>query len=546
MLLSWLAQRWLGVGPPLDRHVTVERDVAVPVDDDIVLLADLYHPAGDGSHPTVLVRCPYGRRGPIGFFLGRIFAERGTHAVIQSCRGTFGSGGVFVPNFFERADGLATIAWLERQPWFDGHLAMNGPSYMGGVQWAVADSAGPSLKACCTHVAYSNITAHWYGSGTFALEDAIDWTTSIFVQEDGATRKLASLANPRLRRIDRAINTLPVDGLDQRVVGERVEQWRNIVEHPGRDDPHWGPVDHSGRVAHVDAAVLQVGGWYDLFLPQQLADRAALVAAGRPSRLVIGPWTHVAPGGFAAQIRESLRFVDRHCYEPPRGAGPASPVRVFVMGADTWRDLPDWPPPGAAEQRWHLHPGGRLAPDAPAPSDPDRYTYDPADPTPIVGGTLLRRTGGRRPQASTEARADVLVYTSDVLAADLDVIGPVHATVHVASDLDHFDVFVRLCDVDERGRSFNVCDGIFRVEPGRLTRPADGVWRVPVVLWPTAQRFAAGHRLRVQVAGGAHPRFNRNLGTGDPLPTATAHRVARQAVHHDPDHPSHVVLSVSA
>ena len=545
MVLSWLAQRWLKVGPPDDRHVGIERDVAVPVDDDVVLLADLYHPAGDGPHPTVLVRCPYGRRGPIGFFLGRIFAERGTHAVVQSCRGTFGSGGVFVPNFFERADGLATIAWLEQQPWFDGHLAMNGPSYMGGVQWAVADSAGPSLTACCTHVAYSNITEHWFGSGTFALEDAIDWTTSIFVQEERASRRLASLANPRLRRIDRAINTLPVDALDEHVVGARVEQWRDIVEHPGRDNPHWGPVDHSGRVAGVDAAVLQVGGWYDLFLPQQVADRAALVAAGRPSRLVIGPWTHVAPGGFAAQIRESLRFIDRHCREPSRGTAPASPVRVFVMGAGEWRDLPDWPPPDAVEERWHLHPGGRLARDVAAASEPDRYTYDPADPTPIVGGTLLRRTGGRRPQASTEGRADVLVYTSDVLEADLDVIGPVHATVYVESDLDRFDVFVRLCDVDVRGRSFNVCDGIFRVESGGV-RSVDGVWAVPVTLWPTAQRFATGHRLRVQVASGAHPRFNRNLGTGDPLPTATAHRVAHQAVHHDPDRPSHVVLSVSA
>ena len=510
-----------------------------------MLLADLYHPAGDGPHPTVLVRCPYGRRGPIGFLLGRIFAERGTRAMVQSCRGTFGSGGVFVPNRYERADGLATIAWLEDQPWFDGRLAMNGPSYMGGVQWAVADTAGPSLKACCTHVAYSNITEHWFGAGTFALEDAIDWTTSIHVQEQGAGRRVAALANPRLRRIDRAIDTLPVLGLDERVVGARVEQWRDIVEHPGRDHPHWAPVDHSTRVPHVTAAVLQVGGWYDLFLPQQLADRAALTAVGRPTRLVIGPWTHVAPGGFTAQVRETLRFLDRHVHEPPRGAAPAAPVHVFVMGADEWRDLPDWPPPGVTEQRWHLHPDGRLAAAVPPPSDPDRYTYDPADPTPIVGGTLLRKTGGRRPQARTEARADVLVYTSDVLPEHLDVLGPVTATVHVASDLEHFDVFVRLCDVDPRGRSHNVCDGIQRVDPAHAPRPTDGIWSVPVALWPTAQRFRAGHRLRVQVSSGAHPRFNRNLGTGDPLPTATAQRVAHQAVHHDPDHPSGVALTVA-
>ena len=362
-------------------------------------------------------------------------------------------------------------------------------------------------------------------------------------QEDGG----ASPRSPRqrLRRIDRNINTLPVAALDERVVGARVEQWREIVEHPGVDHPHWAPVDHSARVADVRAAVLQVGGWYDLFLPQQIADRATLVAAGHAPRLVIGPWTHVAPGGFSAQVRETLRFLDHHVHEPPRAAPPAAPVRVFVMGAGEWRDLPDWPPPGVTDQRWHLHPGGRLAPDAPPPSDPDRYTYDPADPTPIVGGTLLRKSGGRRPQARTEARADVLVFTSGVLAEDLDVLGPVRGDVRVASDLEHFDVFVRLCDVDGRGRSRNVCDGIQRVEPGRWPRPADGIWAVPVALWPTAQRFAAGHRLRVQVASGAYPRFNRNLGAGEPLPTATAQRVAHQAVHHDPDHPSSLVLSVA-
>ena len=297
--------------------------------------------------------------------------------------------------------------------------------------------------------------------------------------------------------------------------------------------------------ADVRAAALQVGGWYDLFLPQQIADRATLVAAGHVPRLVIGPWTHVAPGGFSAQVRgrcasSTTMSTSRRGPHPPRHRSA-----FFVMGAGEWRDPPDWPPPGVTDQRWHLHPGGRLAPDAPPPSDPDRYTYDPADPTPIVGGTLLRKSGGRRPQARTEARADVLVFTSGVLAEDLDVLGPVRGDVHVASDLEHFDVFVRLCDVDGRGRSRNVCDGIQRVEPGRWPRPADGIWAVPVALWPTAQRFAAGHRLRVQVASGAYPRFNRNLGAGEPLPTVTAQRVAHQAVHHDPDHPSSLVLSVA-
>ena len=140
----------------------------------------------------------------------------------------------------------------------------------------------------------------------------------------------------------------------------------------------------------------------------------------------------------------------------------------------------------------------------------------------------------------------MLVFTSRVLDADVEVIGEIGAEIHMSSDLDHFDVFVRLCDVDEKGRSHNVCDGLERVAPARgFTRATDGSWTIRVALWPTAQRFLAGHRIRVQVASGAHPRFARNLGTGEPLATAITMRVAHQAIHHDPRHPSAIVLPVN-
>ena len=547
-VISRLIERVMTLPAAIDRAVAVERGLRVPMDDGVALVADVYTPAGAGPHPTVLVRSPYGRGGPLGLLLGRVFAERGYRVVLQSCRGTFGSGGVFEPNFNERADGLATIRWIERQPWFDGRLAMNGASYMGGVQWAVADDAGPSLRALCTHVTYSNVTRHWYRGGSFSLEDAIEWTTLVSEQETGRFGLVKDLLGTRLRRIDRVMAGLPIAQLDERVLGRRVPFWHDFVDHPSSEDPFWGPVDHSARLAAVRAAVLQVGGWYDIFLPIQLADHRALVAAGNQPRLVVGPWTHTAPRGFAAQLNESLRWLDRHVRnvdEVSAGAGSCEhPVRIFVMGADAWRDVASWPPPGYRHQRWHLHPGRRLDPAIPSDSDPDAYVYDPADPTPVVGGTLLRRSGGRREQSRIEARADVVVFTSDVLTTDVEVIGEITAEIHVSSDLEHFDVFVRLCDVDTDGRSYNVCDGIERVSPLRWPRPTDGIWTVPVVLWPTAQRFRAGHRIRVQVSSGAHPRFVRNLGTAEPIATATTMRVAHLAIHHDPLHPSAIVLPV--
>ncbi len=331
-LVSRLAERGMSLPAARDRAVDVERDVRVPMDDDVTLLADVYTPAGTGPHPTVLVRTPYGRRGPLGFFLGRVYAERGYRVVMQSCRGTFGSGGVFHPNFDERADGLATIRWIERQAWFDGRLAMNGPSYMGAVQWAVADTAGPSLRALCTQVAYSDVTKHWYRGGSFALGDAIEWTTMVSEQEEGGgLRGIASTLGLRARRIERVINDLPIAALDERLMHRRVPMWREVVDHPSTDDPFWDAVDHSARVAEVTAPVLQVGGWYDIFLPGQLADYRALIAAGRQPRLVIGPWTHASPKGFRPQLDESLRWLDRHVLANPAATcsrpEPRPPVR---------------------------------------------------------------------------------------------------------------------------------------------------------------------------------------------------------------------------
>ena len=538
-LITRLIERLAKLPPATHGPGRSERDVPIPMDDGVSLLADIYHPAGVEPAPTVLMRSPYGRRS-VGRLLGEVHARRGFRLVVESCRGTFGSGGTFRPQFDERADGLATLRWLQRQAWFNGRLAMSGPSYLGYVQWAIASDAGPALTALCPHITMSNLAAHWYAGGSFSLDDAIGWTAMVSTQE----RRFAGLAQLfgiGARRVARHIDELPLLTLDERILGRRVPFWRDFVSHASLGDPFWAAADHSKRVADVRVPVAMVGGWYDIFLPLQLADHCSLAGAGNPPWLVIGPWTHTAPAGMGAQLRDSLDWFAAHL-TGDRSRLRADPVRVYVMGAEEWRGFASWPPAGYAPEAWHLHAGGRLAREAPRVSEPDHYRYDPADPTPIAGGTLLSSAAGRRDQRRTEARADVLTYTSDVLERDVEVIGEVAAELFVSSNQGHFDVFVRLCDVDERGRSTNVCDGIERIEPGRWRRRVDGVLTVHVALWPTAQRFRKGHRIRVQVSSGAHPRFARNLGTGEPLATGTTLRGSEQSIYHGPGRASAIVL----
>ncbi|GAB3810514.1 hypothetical protein GCM10027605_48940 [Micromonospora zhanjiangensis] len=288
-----------------------------------------------------------------------------------------------------------------------------------------------------------------------------------------------------------------------------------------------------------------VTGWHDIFLPAQLADYAALRAAGRRPYLTVGPWTHGSVGLFGAAVREGLGWLRAHLTGDRAGVRDA-PVRIHVGGVGGgWRDLPDWPPP-ATRTGWHLRVGGGLGPGVVASSGADRFWYDPADPTPSLGGPLLvAQRAGPVDNRPVEARPDVLTYTGAPLTAPLELVGPVEAEVYVRSDLPYFDVFLRLCDVDRRGRSWNVCDGLVRVEPGRFPADADGVVRVPVELWPVAHRFAAGHRLRLQVSGGAHPRYARNPGTGEPLGSAVDLRAGHREVRHGPAYPSVLRLPVS-
>jgi uncharacterized protein len=537
--------------PPAQSHaVKVERNLAIPMPDGVVLLADRFVPAGGADAPLVLVRSPYGRKNMFGTLFGTLFAERGLQVLVQSCRGTFGSGGEFDP-FEETQDGLATVAWLRKQEWYPGSFATCGPSYLGMVQWAIAAQAGPDLKAMALLVTTSDPQATFYDGGSYTLETSLVWLNLVAHQE----RRFALIRQARDgQRLAPLFGQLPLGGLDTAAIGRQSSMWQNWLTHTGAQDPFWDSRRWSSACSSLSVPVRFVGGWYDIFLPGQLRDYAALRAAGQEPYLLIGPWQHTDQDGMAASVRESVEFLRAVLLDDGAGANAgalrASRVRVYVGGAGQWRDLPDWPPP-STEQRWHLQADGGLSDSLPsAGSPPSRYVYDPADPTPSVGGPVLSasvRRGSVPPDnRELEARADVLTFTSQALTAPLEVMGQVCAELIVRSSLEHTDFFARMCDVEPDGRSTGVCDGIVRLSPEKFTADADGTVRLRIELWPTAYAFKAGHRVRLQVSSGAHPRYARNPGSGEPLLSAAKLVSADQEVLHDPEHPSALVLPVTS
>ena len=533
-LVSHVLQRVLKLDPPPTRDVVVERDLRIPMPDGVELLADRWAPrsGGDGL-PTALLRSPYGRRGVVGSLMARPLAERGYQVLIQSVRGTFGSGGVFDPMRQERDDGLATLEWVTKQPWFGGSIVLSGASYLGYVQWAVADGLPPEVKAMIPQVTESALTLEFLRKDGLSLETPFAWG----VQVDGQERRRLAILHTFVagRKQRRALSTLPLGRADTAAAGHRVEYIQDIIAHDA-DALRWAGFDHRERVAQASVPVSSVGGWFDIFLPGQLHDFCILQEAGRSPRLTVGPWTHMNTDGTA--IREAVEFGLAHArgHEPPKRA----PVRLYVMGEEAWRDFDEWPPKGYVPQRFYLQPDGILSSAPPGESAPDRYRYDPADPTPAVGGVRMNRDSGRVDNTKLEARPDVLTYTTAALEETVEVVGEVSAEIWFRSSRSYADVFVRLCDVDPRGKSSNVCDGLVSLSS------IDEITCATVTLWPTAYQFQRGHHIRVQVSSGAFPRYARNPGTGEPHNTATTLLAADQAVYHDPLHASAVILSVKA
>jgi hypothetical protein len=540
-VLSRLAAKVVKLPPPQTTDVSVERDLAAKMPDGAVLLADRWYPTQDaGGRPTVLVRTPYGRTliGP----LGRLYAERGYQMVIQSCRGTFGSEGELAPVRHERADGHATLEWVAAQPWFDGRLVMWGASYLGLTQWAIAEDAPPYVKALDLQVTAANFRdTIVYPGGSFALEMALAWLYQMQHQELGLRTVLRTQMRAN-KILTRSSNVLPLGKSDVATLGAISPAFQDWLEHNQPGDPWWDELHFGRRLDNVPPASF-VGGWYDLFLPGQIADYEALRGAGRTARITIGPWTHVSPGLFGEGVRDGFDWFDKQLGER-RGKAQRAPVRVFVMGSCRWEEFSLWPPAGD-QQRWYLGRWGTLDTEPPEASAQDRFHYNPHDPTPAVGGAGLNfATTGPRDQRKREHRHDVLTYTSPVLKEDVTVIGPLTSTLYLRSSLEHTDFVVRLCDVSPKGKSVNLSDGVIRLMPGSVEKDEEGVFRLELSMWPTANTFRTGHRIRLQVSSGAHPLYGRNAGTGEALATGANLRSADQEVFHDATRASYITLPV--
>ncbi|WP_127501809.1 CocE/NonD family hydrolase [Actinoplanes solisilvae] len=484
-------------GSPGRYEVQRETAVRVPAADGSPLLTDHYAPVTSEPCPTVLVRAPYLRSGfPWNLLYGVRIAEQGFHVLLQSSRGTGGSGGEFHSWRNETADGRATVEWIRKQNWFSGDLFTLGASYMSYAQAALAVDPPPEWRGAVMQVGLTDPHEFFWGGGAFRLERSLVGTLGL-VQGNVTSGAMLRGALRMRFRLAKATLGLPLLDAYPSAIGGRRPAFEEWLAHP--EPEFWHDTDLTTVAGAMEVPTSLCTGWWDLEPAQVIEQYRRMRAAGRDVDLLIGPWTHTnsLERGWTEVFAQTMRRLRR---EPP-----AYQVRVHVGGVDEWRDLPEWPPPDAESRTLALGPELR----------PDRtwtFRYDPADPTPSIGGPLQSPTQGQVDNARLESRADVLLFTGEPLAEPLTVLGPVRASLAASTTAASGDLFVRLCDVDPAGRSINICDGLTRMT-------GDG--RTEVDLGHTAHVFRPGHRVRLQVSGGAHPRYLRNYGTGEPPGYAT-------------------------
>ena len=524
--------------------------VTMTTSDGVDLVSEIYLPKGIDVAPTILVRLPLpkGWKNQVRLnVIGEAWASRGYAVVFQGTRGTYRSGGDFYPLVPERRDGIETLRWLAQQPWYNGRIGMWGGSAFGHTQWVLWDQVNPRVSAYAIQIASTNFYKMFYPGGALSLESALYWAVR------NSSRKEYV---PSHTTLEPGYQSLPVVESDDRVVRD-LAFFNDWVTHREKDD-YWREIDGENRARELADPVHMLAGWYDAFLPGQLEDfieiqRHADPDVARRSRLVIGPWGHAknvhlpgageGPDYRSASINLAIPWFDKHLLGME--VAPSAPVRIFVMGINKWRDEESWPLERAAPTTFHLRSEGRLTLEPPSDAEAfDAYAYDPQDPVPSAGGSMLGPRSGIQLQNEIEKRFDVLVYTTKPLTEDVEITGPITLVLYVTTSAVSTDFTGKLVNVYPNGDAYNISDGILRrsysQDDAKASTPAST--RIEIELWPTSTVLLRGHRIRLEVSSSNFPRFDRNPNTGRPIATETKTVVAHQRVYHHADAPSHVVL----
>ncbi len=559
-------------------EVTTERGVTVKMRDGVILRADIYRPNVAGQFPVLLQRTPYNKSGGVAF--GLKAAARGYVVIIQDVRGRYTSDGEWYTFKHESDDGYDTVEWASSLPYSNGKVGMWGGSYVGATQMLAAIAHPPHLAGICPVVTASNYHENWtYQGGAFEQWFNESWTSGL--AQDTFNRSVVNNSNAlggmwKLPLAGYPLFNFPDAASAPASAATLAPYFLDWLAHPSYDDywKQWSIEEHFGDIT---VPILHVVAWYDIFQGGSLRNYIGIKTHGGSEAARRGQHLLVTIGGHAGSGRKigdvdfgpaaaefdenevTLNWYD-YLFKGVHNEFAGKPVKIFVMGANQWREENDWPLARAQNTKYFLHStksanslrgDGSLSTASPRSEVADHYVYDPSNPVATVGGPLCcdskHLEPGPRDQRAVEARDDVLIYTTPALTQDTEVTGPVGLELFAKSSAVDTDFTAKLVDVGPDGFAQNLTEGIVRAryrdsrEKADLINPGQ-VYQFNIDLWSTSNVFRKGHALRLEISSSNFPRFDRNLNTGEDPAFAKNYVSATNTVYHDAEHPSVLIV----
>jgi len=563
----------------------IQHHVAMKTRDGVTLYADIYRPKSSDKFPVILMRTPYDKSVNWAVMPAYKIVPRGYVLIIQDVRGRYTSEGEWYPFKHEQADGYDAVEWAASLPYSNGKVGMMGGSYVGATQMLAAIGAPPHLAGIAPEITGSNYHDNWtYQGGAFEQWFNQNWATQL--ARNTLDRLIDKNTDARVGAPTLPLASYPIFNFgqlpaDAQLTAEIAPYYLDWLAHPDYDN-YWKQWSIEEHFSNITVPMLSVGGWYDIFSDGTLHNymgvkvHGATEAARTQQHLLMQIGGHA---GFGRRIGD----VDfgPHALENPyvdvildwydylfKGIhnqfATDKPVKLFVMGVNEYRQEEDWPPPEAHYIKYFLHSGGRAnslrgngwlstSPPIPKSEPSDSYVYDPGDPVPTIGGPLCCAQEliepGPRDQRLVENRDDVLVYSIGPLPQDLDVTGPVKATLFVKSTVGDTDFTGKLVDVAPDGFAMDVAEGILRMryrdsrEHPVMMNPGQP-YQITLDLWATSNVFLRGHTLRLEISSSNSPRFDRNLNTGEEIKNGRKFVSATNTILHEGQHPSALILPV--
>jgi putative CocE/NonD family hydrolase len=613
-------------GEPFE--IVATRNVMVAARDGVRLATDIYAPGRSGTvagrFATIVERTPY-NKDTAADAVTKYFVPRGYVVVFQDVRGRYRSEGKWRPIRDDGPDGADLLRWIAEQTWSNGKVGTVGTSYSGATQHAIGITNAASLAAMVPVDAMSNPGRFGVRhNGAFELR-FLNWiftlgnatgtrasATGLATTPNGALAAGRAASAPEAvaalqemgTRVQEYARSLPIrPGTTPLKFAPEYEAWLIEAMGHGDNDTYWtnmgsSVVDHVAE--YQDVPSYHVTGWYDSWGAQVANLNYVELSKAKKSlqRLIVGPWTHGGQGQSFSGIAEfgpaaavdmnalRLRWFDRWLLERPNGVDQEPPVRIFVMGGGdghktpegrllvggAWREEREWPLARTAHTPFYLHADGTLSSDVPnASSTPTRYSFDPRNPVPTIGGNVssegvLMARGAQDQRCYTEhwlcrdtlplsARQDVVVFQTPPLRDDVEVTGRLVVKLWASSNAPDTDFTAKLIDVYPPSRDFpsgvdlNIGDSIVRARYRESLKSAklleaDRPVEFTIEMYPTSLVFRRGHRIRLDISSSNFPRFDVNPNTGEPLNQNRRWRIADNSVYHDAQHPSRIILPI--